>query len=75
MRASPRLTVAVEATMLRTSPARLFHLTPQSFPGAMYPDCGIFRSDTRLLCQIAELAILQVHNQQRIPIFRLESRE
>jgi len=41
-------------------------LTPQSHPGAMYPDCGIFSGDTRLLCRIAELAILQVHNQQRM---------
>jgi hypothetical protein len=61
--------------MLRTSPARQFHLTPQSFPGAMYPDGGILRGDTRLPSQLAELAILQVHNQQRIPIFWLESRK
>ena len=41
----------------------------------MYTDSGIFRCDARLLRQVAELAILQIHDPQRMSIFRLERRE
>jgi transposase len=41
----------------------------------MHANRGILSRNSRLLRQVAELAILQIHNPQRIPIFRLESRE
>ena len=41
----------------------------------MYADGGILCCDARLLRQVAELAILQIHDPQRMSIFRLESRE
>ena len=41
----------------------------------MYADGGILCCDARLPRQVAELAILQIHDPQRMSIFRLESRE
>ena len=41
----------------------------------MYADGGILRCDARLLRQVAEFAILQIYDPQRLSIFRLESRE
>jgi hypothetical protein len=41
----------------------------------MDTDGGILLGDARLLRQVAELAILQIHNPQRLLIFLLERRE
>ena len=52
--------------MLRTGSARLFDLTTERLPGAMYADGGILRCDARSLRQVTEASILQIHNQQQI---------
>jgi hypothetical protein len=67
--------MTVEATMLRTGPARPFHLMTQSLPGPVYANGGILRCDARLLREVAELALIQIHDLERLSVVRLESRQ
>ena len=48
--------------MLGTSATRLFHLMAQRFPGPMHADGGILRGNARLLRQITEGSVLQIHH-------------
>jgi len=75
VRASGALAMAIQTAVLGTSPACQFHLTAKSFPCAMHSDCRIFRCDAGLLRQFSEFAVLQIHDPERIPIFRLQRRK
>jgi hypothetical protein len=55
--------------MLGASAARLFDLTAQSFSRPMHADGGIFRGNSRLLRQVAELSVIEIDQAQRIAVF------
>jgi hypothetical protein len=61
--------MAIEAPMLGTSTARLFDLTAQSFSRPVHADGGIFCANSRLLCQVAELSVIEIDHAQRIAVF------
>jgi hypothetical protein len=67
--------MAVQTAMFGTTPACQFHLTAKSFPCAMHSDCRIFRCNAGPLGEFAELAVLQIYDPERIPIFWLQCRK
>jgi hypothetical protein len=67
-----RLAVAIEAAVLGAGATGLFDLTAQRLPGAMYPDGCVFGGNAGLLRELVQVALLQIHNPQRIAIFGLE---
>ena len=67
--------MAIQTAVLGTTPACQFHLTAKSLPCAMHSDCRIFRCNVGLLGQIAEFAVFQIHDPERIPIFWLHGRK
>jgi hypothetical protein len=69
------LTLAVEAAVIGASAAGLFDLAAQGFPGPMHADGGIVGRDSRLAREVADVAIVEIDDLQRLAIFGLEGCE